>query len=332
MKKVLLTGGLGYIGSHTAVELLDNNYEIVIIDNLSNCKIQTKDRIKKITNKDFAFYQEDLLNKQTLFKMFEKEKVDAVIHFAAYKAVGESVEQPLKYYNNNIVSSLYLLEAMEKYNVKNLIFSSSACVYGDCDNLPYKEEAPLRPNNPYGKTKYFIEEIIKDVHSADSTNNFIILRYFNPVGAHDSYLIGEDCDKPANLMPLVAKAATGKIEKLKVFGDDYNTPDGTGVRDYIHVMDLASGHVKALEKLIDKKGFLNVYNLGTGKGYSVLELINTFNEICNNKVKYDVVEKRPGDAPASYASSAKAEKELNWKATRSLKEMCESSYQFELKN
>ncbi len=332
MKKILLTGGLGYIGSHTAVELLQNNYDIVIIDNLSNSRLEVKDSIKQITNKSFKFIKEDLKNKEALFKVFEQENFYAVVHFAASKAVGESVENPLKYYNNNIISSINLLEAMKKYNVKNLIFSSSACVYGDLDDLPYYESMPTTPTNPYGRTKYFIEEIIKDVYTADKTNNFVILRYFNPVGAHDSFLIGEDCEKPANLMPLVARAATGKLGKLKVFGDNYNTPDGTGVRDYIHVVDLAKGHLKALEKIADKKGFLNTYNLGTGVGYSVLDLINTFNEICGNKVKYEFAERRAGDAPVSYASSQKAEKELNWKATRSLKDMCESSYQFELRN
>lgn len=332
MKKILLTGGLGYIGSHTAVELLQNDYDIVIVDNLSNCRPEVKESIEKITNKKFKFIEEDLLNKNALFSIFEQEKFDAVIHFAAAKAVGESVENPLKYYNNNVVSSVNLLEAMKKHNVKNLIFSSSACVYGDSDNLPYDENMPANPTNPYGRTKYFIEEMMKDVYHSDNTNNFIILRYFNPVGAHDSHLIGEDCERPANLMPLVARAATGKMGALKVFGNDYDTPDGTGVRDYIHVVDLSIGHLKALEKIADKNGFLDTYNLGSGKGFSVLELINTFNELCGGKVKYEVVEKRPGDAPASYASAVKAEKELNWKAARTLKDMCESSYKFELRN
>ena len=300
---ILLTGGLGYIGSHTAVELIEAGYEVVIIDNLSNSKLDVKEN-----------------------------KIDAIIHFAGYKAVGESVQKPLEYYDNNINSTLSLLRLMREFNIKNLVFSSSATVYGKAESMPIYEDFPVSATNPYGRTKLFIEEILKDEYIADNSLNIAILRYFNPIGAHKSGLIGENPNGiPNNLMPYITKVATGKLQKLSIFGNDYDTKDGTGVRDYIHVCDLANGHVKALQKLETNAGLVT-YNLGTGHGYSVLEMVNAFNEICGNKVKYQFVERRSGDIDVCYASTEKAEKELGFKATRSLKEMCESSYKFEMNN
>ena len=329
---VLLTGGLGFIGSHTAVELLENGYEVVIIDNLSNSKEDVKDKIEKITGKKVKFYKNDVRDIEALRKIFTENEIDSIIHFAGYKAVGESVKIPVDYYDNNINCTLALLKVMQEYNIKNLVFSSSATVYGRAESMPIYEHFPVTATNPYGRTKLFIEEILKDQYNADNTLNIAILRYFNPIGAHKSGLIGEDPNGiPNNLMPYITKVATGKLEKLSIFGNDYDTKDGTGVRDYIHVCDLANGHVKALKKLETNSGLV-IYNLGTGTGYSVLEIVNAFNEVCGNKVKYVFTNRREGDIDVCYASTEKAEKELGFKATHTLKEMCESSYNFEINN
>ena len=330
--KVLLTGGLGYIGSHTAVELLNNGYDVEILDNLYNSNIKTKNKIKKITGKDVKFYKVDLLNFKKLDEVFKTGNFDAVIHFAGLKAVGESSKKPLLYYENNISGTINLLKVMQKYNVNKLVFSSSACVYSDKNKAPFKEDAILNPINPYGRTKLFIEEIIKDFCSASPNFKAIILRYFNPIGAHESGLIGENPNGiPNNLMPYITRVAFGKLKELSIFGNDYNTKDGTGVRDYIHVVDLANGHLAAL-KTIDKLNGYEIYNLGTGQGYSVLEVVNTFNKVCGNKVKYKFVERRAGDAEIVYACPEKAKKELNFKTTKTLEEMCYSSYNFEKNN
>ena len=329
---ILLTGGLGYIGSHTAVELIEAGYEVVVIDNLSNSKEDVKEKIEKITGKKIKFYKNDVRDLDALRKIATENKIDAIIHFAGYKAVGESVKIPVDYYDNNINCTLSLLRMMKEFNIKNLVFSSSATVYGQAKSMPIYEDFPVTATNPYGRTKLFIEEILKDEYISDNSLNIAILRYFNPIGAHKSGLIGEDPNGiPNNLMPYITKVATGKLEKLSIFGNDYNTKDGTGVRDYIHVSDLAVGHVKALKKLETNAGLV-IYNLGTGTGYSVLEIVNAFNEVCGNKVKYVFAKRREGDIDICYAATDKAEKELGFKATRSLKEMCESSYKFEVNN
>jgi len=327
--KVLLTGGLGYIGSHTAVELIKSNYEVEIMDNLYNSSIEVKDKLKQITNKDIKFHKVDLLDTKKMDKLFKKGNFDAVIHFAGLKAVGESVAKPLTYYENNITGTVNLLKCMEKYGVNNMVFSSSACVYSDKNVAPFDENAILNPINPYGRTKYFIEEILKDYCNANKNFKAIILRYFNPIGAHESGLIGENPNGiPNNLMPYITRVAFGKLEQLNIFGDDYDTPDGTGVRDYIHVCDLARGHVLALDKIENFEGY-KIYNLGTGHGYSVMEVVNTFNKICGDKVKYRIVERRPGDASCVFANPSKAYEELGFKTERELEEMCKSSYNFE---
>ena len=323
---VLVTGGLGFIGSHTVVELLNNDYDIVIIDNLSNSKIKTLDKIKKITGKEVIFYKEDVCNKEALVKIFKNHKIDAVIHFAGFKAVGESVEKPLMYYRNNIDYTLTLLEVMDMYNCHNIIFSSSATVYGKPKNLPIYEDFPLSTTNPYGTTKLFIENILSDLYKSNNDWNITILRYFNPIGAHKSGLIGEDPnDIPNNLMPYIVKVANGELPILSIFGDDYDTVDGTGVRDYIHVVDLARGHVLALKN--QKKG-LKIYNLGTGKGTSVLELVNAFEKVNNIKVNKKIAPRRPGDIDACFASCDKAFKELGFKAEYGIDEMCKDAYNF----
>ena len=323
---ILVTGGLGYIGSHTVVELLNNDYEVVIIDNLSNSKIETLDKLKEITGKDIIFYQDDVCNKEALRKIFSEHKIDSVIHFAGFKAVGESVSLPLKYYRNNIDSTLSLLEVMEENNCFNIIFSSSATVYGKPKSLPIYEDFSLSTTNPYGTTKLFIEHILNDLYISNNNWNITILRYFNPIGAHKSGLIGEDPrDIPNNLMPYIVKVATGELEVLSIFGDDYDTVDGTGVRDYIHVVDLAKGHVLALK---NTETGVKVYNLGTGHGTSVLELVTAFERVNNIKVNKKIAPRRPGDIDACYADATKAFKELGFKAELDIDEMCKSAYNF----
>ena len=329
---ILLTGGLGYIGSHTAVELLDNGYEVVVIDNLSNSKPEIKDKIEKICGKQIIFYEGDVRDEELLSSIFSNHHIDSVIHFAGYKAVGESTQKPIEYYDNNINSTISLVRVMKKFNVKNLVFSSSATVYGRAKSMPIYEDFELSASNPYGRTKLFIEEILRDLYNADKSFNIALLRYFNPVGAHSSGLIGEDPNGiPNNLMPYITRVATGKLEKLSIFGNDYPTKDGTGVRDYIHVSDLAVGHVKALEKLQTNCGLVT-YNLGTGVGYSVLEIVNTFMRVCNINLPYVFAPRRPGDIDICYACPEKAERELGFKATRTLDDMCLSSYNFEKNN
>lgn len=329
---ILLTGGLGYIGSHTAVQVLETGHNVVIIDNLSNSNIKVKGKIEKITAKKVKVYKNDVRDEKALKKIFSENKIDAVIHFAGLKAVGESVKEPLMYYDNNLISTIALLKIMKEYNVLNFVFSSSATVYGNAKTMPIYEDFPTSAVNPYGRTKLFIEEILKDFYNANKQFNIAILRYFNPVGAHESGLIGEDPKGiPNNLMPYISKVSVGELKELSVFGDDYNTHDGTGVRDYIHVVDLAEGHVKALDKLITNCGLV-VYNLGTGVGYSVLDMVNAYNRCCNNKVKYKIAPRRAGDIDICYANSDKAFKELGWKATRTLEDMCSSTYKFQLKS
>ena len=327
---ILVTGGAGYIGSHTAVELLNAGREIVIIDNFSNSKPEVLEKIKKITGKDFKFYEIDYLDRKALEKVFEENTIEAVMNFAGYKAVGESVQKPLEYYENNISGALVLLETMRKYNVKKFIFSSSATVYGEPERIPLTEDCKIGgTTNPYGTTKLFIEQILQDLYKSDNDWNICIFRYFNPVGAHKSGLIGEEPNGiPANLMPFISKVATKELEILSVFGNDYDTPDGTGVRDYIHVVDLAKAHVKGIERLdMDKKG-IHIYNLGTGKGYSVLEMIKAFESANGVEVPYKIVGRRPGDIGTCYADPSKAERELNWKAELGLKDMCRDAYNF----
>ena len=326
--KILVTGGAGYIGSHTMVELLDNNYEVVAVDNFCNSKKDALDNVKKITGKSFEFYEGDVCDKHILSKIFKENKIDAVIHFAGLKAVGESVKLPLKYYRNNIDSTLSLLEVMNEYNCKKLVFSSSATVYGKPEVLPIKEDSPLSTTNPYGATKLMIEGILKDVYTADNSWSIAVLRYFNPIGAHSSGLIGENPnDIPNNLMPYIVKVATKEYDHLNVFGNDYNTFDGTGVRDYIHVVDLAQGHVKAIERINEYSG-IDYYNLGTGKGYSVLELANTFSKVNNVAVPYVISPRRPGDIDACYSDPSYAKEKLNWQANKNIEDMCRDAYNF----
>ena len=332
---ILVTGGAGYIGSHTVVELLNEGKEVIIIDNFSNSKPEILDSIRKITNKNFKFYEINYLDRNALEKVFEENKdIEAVMNFAGYKAVGESTKKPLEYYINNISGTLVLLETMKKYNVKKFIFSSSATVYEDPEIIPLTENCKTGgTTNPYGTTKLFIEQILKDLYASDNSWNIAILRYFNPIGAHESGLIGEEPQGiPNNLMPYVVRVAAGILPELSIFGNDYNTPDGTGVRDYIHVVDLAKGHIKALEKLEKEKQGLFIYNLGTGIGYSVLDIVNTFEKANNVKVKYKIVERRPGDIAMCYSNPEKAMKELNWKAEKTLEDMCKDSWNFIIKN
>lgn len=332
--KILVTGGNGYIGSHTCVELLNNGYEVVILDNFSNSKRENLSKIKQITGKDFTFYEGNMIDEDILDKIFTENKIDAVIDFAAYKAVGESVEKPIEYYTNNVSTVLVLLGAMKKYNVKKLVFSSSATVYGDPEVLPITEDCKTgNTTNPYGTSKLFVEQILKDLYKSDNTFDIAILRYFNPIGAHSSGLIGEEPNGiPANLLPYVSKVASGKLECLSVFGNDYNTKDGTGVRDYIHVVDLAIGHIKALEKLNKEGKGLFIYNLATGTGYSVLDIINTFEKVNNVKVNYKIVNRRPGDIAACYSDPTKAKEELGFVATKTLEDMCRDLWNYEKNN
>ena len=331
---VLVTGGAGFIGSHTAVELLNAGKEIVIVDNFSNSKPKALEAIKKITGKDFKFYEIDYLDQKALEKVFEENDIEAVLNFAGFKAVGESVRKPLEYYKNNISGCLVLLETMRKYNVKKFVFSSSATVYGEPEKIPLTEDCKTGgTTNPYGTTKLFIEQILKDLYASDNTWDICILRYFNPVGAHKSGLIGEEPQGiPNNLMPYVVRVASGELKELSVFGNDYDTPDGTGVRDYIHVVDLAQGHLAALNKL-DKEGKgLSIYNLGTGTGVSVLDMVKSFEEITGNKVNYKIAPRRPGDIATCYSDPEKAKNELGWTAKKGIKEMCEDSWNFIQKN
>ena len=329
---ILVTGGCGYIGSHTCCELLNKGHNVIIIDNLSNSKKEVVNYIKEITGRDVTLYIGDVCDKDLLRKIFNENKIDSVIHFAGYKAVGESVKLPLKYYRNNLDSTISLCEVMSEFDCKNLVFSSSATVYGIPKKLPIKEDFPLSTTNPYGTTKLMIERILKDLYTSDNTWHIALLRYFNPIGAHSSGLLGEDPNGiPNNLMPYIVKVATGELECLSIFGDDYDTKDGTGVRDYIHVVDLALGHIAAIEK-IDKEPGVYTYNLGTGVGYSVLELVKTFSKVNNIIVNYKIAPRRPGDIAECYADTTKASDELHWHATKTIEDMCRDSYNFAIKN
>lgn len=330
---ILVTGGAGFIGSHTCVELLEAGYEVVVVDNLYNASRKSMDRVEQITGKKPTFYEADILDREALNQIFEKEQIDSVIHFAGLKAVGESVAKPIEYYYNNIAGTLVLCDVMRKHNVKNIVFSSSATVYGDPAFIPITEECPKgTPTNPYGWTKSMIEQILMDFHTADEEWNVILLRYFNPIGAHKSGLIGEDPKGiPNNLLPYVAQVAIGKLECLGVFGDDYDTPDGTGVRDYIHVVDLARGHVKAIDKIKENPG-VKIYNLGTGKGYSVLDIVKAFSKACGHDIPYVIKERRPGDIATCYSDASLAKKELGWEAEYGIEEMCADSWNWQKMN
>ena len=331
--KILVTGGAGYIGSHTCVELLNEGYEVVIMDNLYNANIKAVERIEQITGKKVTFYQTDMLDREGVKAIFDNEKIDAVIHFAGLKAVGESVVKPIEYYTNNMSGTLILCDEMRNHGVKNIIFSSSATVYGSPAEIPITENCPKgTATNPYGWTKWMLEQVLTDIHTADPEWNVILLRYFNPIGAHKSGLIGEDPKGiPNNLLPYVAQVAIGKLQCINVFGDDYDTPDGSGVRDYIHVVDLARGHVKAIQKLADKDG-VNIYNLGTGKGYSVLDVIHAFEKACGKKLPYVIKPRRAGDIATCYSKCDKAAAELGWTAQYDIDEMCADSWNWQTKN
>lgn len=330
--KVLVTGGAGFIASHTDVELLNAGHEVVVLDNLYNSSKESLERVKKITGKDITFYKEDIRNETGMEAIFQKEKPDAVIHFAGLKAVGESCREPLMYFDNNFTGTINLLKVMHNTGCKNLVFSSSATVYGIPKTVPITEEAPLSALNPYGRTKLVIEDMLRDLYASDNSWNIALLRYFNPIGAHESGDIGEDPQGiPNNLLPYVAKVAVGELECINVFGNDYDTPDGTGVRDYIHVVDLAIGHIKALEKLDTNPGIVT-YNLGTGVGYSVLDIIHNFEKACGKKLPYKFTDRRPGDAAMCYSDPSKAERELGWKAERGIDKMCEDAWRWQSKN
>lgn len=329
---ILVTGGAGYIGSHTCVQLLEAGFEIIVLDNLSNSKAEAVSRIQRITGKSFKFVKGDILDRELLEELFSKHSIDSVIHFAGLKAVGESVSIPLRYYYNNVAGSLVLFETMQKFGVKNIVFSSSATVYGMTEIMPIVENTPLSAVNPYGSTKLMIERILQDLYAADHDWNIVLLRYFNPVGAHASGLIGEDPNGiPNNLVPYISQVTVGKLKELKVFGEDYPTPDGTGVRDYIHVMDLADGHIKALEKLIEKPGVV-AYNLGTGRGTSVLEMISAFSLASGKEIPYIVGARRPGDVAICYADPTKAQRQMGWSASRTIDDMCRDSWNWQQKN
>lgn len=330
---ILVTGGAGYIGSHTVVELLKANKEVVVLDNLSNSSKKSLDRVEQITGKKVTFYEADILDRDALEMIFSKEKIESCIHFAGLKAVGESCEKPWEYYYNNVSGTLILLDVMRKHGVKNIIFSSSSTVYGTPEVIPVTEECPKGEiTNPYGQTKSMLEQILMDIQKADPEWNVILLRYFNPIGAHESGMIGENPNGiPNNLMPYITQVAIGKLERLGVFGDDYDTPDGTGVRDYIHVVDLAIGHVKALKKIEEKAG-LCIYNLGTGTGYSVLEIVKNFEEASGKEIPYAIKPRRAGDIAMNYADASKAKKELGWVAERGIKEMCADSWRWQSQN
>ncbi len=330
---ILVTGGAGYIGSHTCLELLKAGYEVVVVDNLCNSSEEAVKRVEKISGKPVKFYQADILDREALEKIFESETIDSVIHFAGLKAVGESVAKPLEYYYNNITGTLVLCDVMRKHGVKNIVFSSSATVYGDPAFVPITEECPKGTiTNPYGQTKSMLEQILTDFHVADPEWNVVLLRYFNPIGAHESGMIGEDPKGiPNNLVPYIAQVAVGKLPCLGVFGNDYPTHDGTGVRDYIHVVDLAVGHVKALKKIEEKAGVC-IYNLGTGKGYSVLDVVKAYEKACGKEIKYEIKPRRPGDIATCYADATKAKEELGWVAERGIEEMCADSWRWQSMN
>lgn len=329
---ILVTGGAGYIGSHTCIELLNAGYDIIVVDNLSNARIESLERVKEITGKNLKFYSIDLIDKGPLEVVFSENKISSVIHFSGLKSVSESVKIPLQYYYNNITSTLILCKTMRKFGVKNLVFSSSAAVYGTPKEVPISENSPLSSNNPYGKTKLMIEEILRDLYVSDHLWSIALLRYFNPIGAHKSGLIGEDPNGlPNNLMPFITQVAAGKRKELSVFGNNYPTPDGTGVRDYIHVVDLATGHLKALEKLMFSKG-VEAYNLGTGRGYSVLDLVATFEKVTGIKIPLKIVDRRPGDVAVCYSNPDKARYDLGWIAERGIDDMCVDSWNWQKKN
>ncbi|OMF35937.1 UDP-glucose 4-epimerase GalE [Paenibacillus sp. FSL H8-0548] len=329
---ILITGGAGYIGSHTCIELLEAGYEVVVVDNLSNSSHISLNRVAEITNKNFTFYKMDLMDRGGLELVFSRHSIDAVIHFAGLKAVGESVQLPLSYYYTNITSTLILCEVMNKYNVHKLVFSSSATVYGRPELSPIAEDSPLGATNPYGRTKLMLEQILQDLAASSEQWGISILRYFNPIGAHKSGKIGENPNGiPNNLMPYISQVAVGKLEKVNVFGSDYETVDGTGVRDYIHVVDLAKGHLRALEKVMGKSG-VDIYNLGTGQGYSVLEMIAGFERVAGRSIPYQIAARRPGDIAVCFADTQKANAELNWTAERGIEEMCEDSWRWQSSN
>ncbi len=330
---ILVTGGSGFIGSHTVVELLEAGRDVVVVDNLSNSSLTSLKRVEEITGKTVVFYQVDIRDREALEEVFAKETIESCIHFAGLKAVGESVEKPWEYYDNNITGTLTLVDVMRKHGVKNIIFSSSSTVYGDPDSIPVTEESPLKKcTNPYGSTKFMLEQILTDIQTADPEWNVVLLRYFNPIGAHKSGRIGESPNGiPNNLMPYITQVAVGKRERLGIFGDDYDTPDGTGVRDYIHVVDLARGHVMALKKIKEKAG-LCIYNLGTGQGYSVLDVVKSFEEASGVKIPYEILPRRAGDIAANYADASKALRELGWKAEYTLKDMCADSWNWQKNN
>lgn len=329
---ILVTGGAGYIGSHTCIELLNAGYEIIVVDNFSNSKPESLKRVQEISNKTLKFYELDLLDENGLEKVFSENKIDAVIHFAGLKAVGESVQIPISYYHNNITGTLILCEVMKRHNVKKMVFSSSATVYGLPKMVPIKEDFPLSATNPYGRTKLMIEEILRDLYVSDNNWSVALLRYFNPIGAHESGRIGEDPNGiPNNLMPYITQVAVGKREQLGVFGSDYDTHDGTGVRDYIHVVDLAKGHLKALEKVMTSSG-VEPYNLGTGTGYSVLDVVNNFEKATGRKIKYALLERRSGDIAECYADPTKAKNELNWTAEKNIEDMCRDAWRWQSNN
>ena len=334
MKKILVTGGAGYIGSHTCVELLNAGYELVVLDNFSNSKPEVLEKIKKITGKDFKFYECDYTSAEALEKVFIENEIGQVINFAGFKAVGESVAKPLEYYTNNVYGALNLLQVMKKYNVKNFVFSSSATVYGDPERIPIDEECRVGgTTNPYGTSKYMIELILKDLYKSDPTWNIVILRYFNPIGAHKSGLIGEEPQGiPNNLLPYITRVANGTLKELSVYGDDYDTKDGTGVRDYIHVVDLAIGHVKAIEKILKDEKKLSIYNLGTGNGYSVLEIVNAFKEENKVNVPYRITDRRPGDIAVCYANPKKAKEELGFVAKYGIDDMVRDAWNYQKNN
>lgn len=330
---ILVTGGAGYIGSHTCVELLEAGYEVVVVDNLYNASPKAIERVEQITGKTVTFYEADLLDKEALDKIFDSHEIEAVIHFAGYKAVGESVKKPIEYYHNNMTGTLILCDVMRNHGVKNIVFSSSATVYGDPAQIPITENCPKgQPTNPYGWTKSMLEQVLTDIHTSDPEWNVILLRYFNPIGAHKSGIIGEDPKGiPNNLVPYIAQVAVGKREALGVFGNDYDTPDGTGVRDYIHVVDLAAGHVKAIEKIRENPG-VEVYNLGTGNGYSVLQVVEAFGKACGHPIPYEIKPRREGDIATCYCDPEKAKNDLGWVAKYGVDEMCQDTWRWQSGN